>query len=61
MDCLYPSNAEDEKRICALILSDGISDDGFDDGKKCDDNYVEQGERDSGLCRRFYVGLLSLH
>jgi len=56
MDCSYPRNAEDVKRIRALIWSDGISDDGIDDGRECDDNYVEQGERDSGLCRRRYVG-----
>jgi hypothetical protein len=56
MDCLYPSNAEDVKRIRAMILSDDISDDSIDEGRECDDNYVEQGERDSGLCRRRYVG-----
>jgi len=56
MDCLYPSNAEDVKRIRTVILSDDISDDSIDDGRECDDNYVEQGERDSGLCRRHYVG-----
>lgn len=55
MDCLHTSNTEEAKRIRALIFSDGISDDGINDWRECDDNYVEQGERDSGLCRRRYV------
>jgi hypothetical protein len=41
MDCLYPSNADDVKCIHAVILSDDISDDSTDDGRECDDNYVE--------------------
>jgi hypothetical protein len=57
MDCLYPSNAADVKLIRAMILSDYISDDSIHDGgNEWDDNYVEQGERDSGLCRNRYVG-----
>ena len=55
-------NAVAVERIRAVILSGDVSDDdSIDDGKECDDNYVEQGKRDSCLCRMRYVGWLSLH
>jgi hypothetical protein len=47
MDCLDPSNAEDAKRICAMILSDDVSDgDSIDDGMESDEDCVEPREGD---------------
>jgi hypothetical protein len=48
MDCLYRSKAEDAERICAMILSDEVSDDySLDDGMQSNENYVEPIEGDS--------------
>jgi hypothetical protein len=59
---MYRSNSDDVKRIHAMILSGDISDDdSIDDGKERDDNYVELGERDSGLCRRFCVATINVY
>lgn len=53
MDHLYQNNAEDAKRIRALILSDYVRfDDNIDDATEPIENYVEPRE----LYRRRYVG-----
>lgn len=53
MDHLYRNNAEDAKRIRALLLSDYVRfDDNIDDGTEPNGNYVEPRE----LYRGRYVG-----
>jgi hypothetical protein len=50
------SNAEDAERVCAMILSDDVSDDDSnDDGMEYDGDYVKPREGGSE-CRTGYVG-----
>jgi hypothetical protein len=48
MDRLDPSNAEDSEHICAMLMSEDVSDNGStDDGTESDEDYMELREGDS--------------